>query len=113
MRTMILAAVVAMSWAVAGVAIAHEGHEHKVMGKVVAVDDKHIEVEAKDGTKVSGVLGPETRYMNGKAVASLTDVKVGDRVVLTVVQEKEQQNVKAVLLGAKALATTKPAAHRH
>ena len=33
----------------AGLVTAHEGHDHKVMGTVAAVDAKHIEVADKDG----------------------------------------------------------------
>ncbi len=84
---------------VAGPALAHEGHEHKIMGKVVAIDDKTIEVEATDGKKVAGVLSAGTKYMRDKTAAVRTDVKVGERVVIVVVEEKGSQNVKQVLLG--------------
>ena len=93
--------------ALAGTAMAHEGHEHKVMGKVVAIDDKKIEVEATDGKKVTGVLSAETKYTRDKAQATFADVKVGARVVIVVVQEKDVQKVKEVLLGQAA------AEHKH
>ena len=102
MRTKIAAATLMAVVALAGRTLAHEGHEHKVMGKVVAIDDKKIEVEAVDGKKVTGVLGAETKYLRDKAPAARTDVKVGERVVIVVVQEKNVQNVKQVLLGAAA-----------
>jgi hypothetical protein len=87
--------------AVAGRALAHEGHEHKVMGKVLAIDEKTIEVEANDGKKVTGTLSPATKYLRDKAAAARTDVKVGERVVIVVVEDKNKvQNVKQVLLGA-------------
>jgi hypothetical protein len=78
-----------------GRALAHEGHEHKVMGKVVTIDEKKIEVESTDGA-----LSPDTKYLRDKAVAARTDVKVGERVVIVVVEGKDKvQNVKQVLLG--------------
>jgi hypothetical protein len=85
--------------AVAAETVAHEGHEHKHMGKVVSVQAQQIEVETKDGKKVTGVLGPETKYLRGKAAAALADVKVGERVVILVVEERKVQKVKQVLLG--------------
>ena len=94
--------------ALAGTTMAHEGHEHKVMGKVVAIDDKKIEVEATDGKKVTGVLSAETKYTRDKAAAAFADVKVGERVVIVVVQEKDVQKVKQVLLGQEASADHKP-----
>ena len=89
--------------ALAGGGLAHEDHEHKVMGKVVTIDEKKIEVESTDGKKVTGVLGPDTKYLRDKAAAARTDVKVGERVVIVVVEDKDEaQNVKQVLLGAAA-----------
>jgi hypothetical protein len=92
-----------------GRASGHEGHEHKVMGTVVTIDEKTIEVESSDGNKVSGVLSAETKYLRDKAPAARTDVKVGERVVIVVVEDAQKaQNVKQVLLG------TAPAAdHKH
>jgi hypothetical protein len=96
---MALAALVAAS----GLASAHEGHEHKIMGKVVTVDEKKIEVESTDGKKVSGVLSADTRYLRDKTPTARADVKVGERVVIVVVEDKDKvQNVKQVLLGAGA-----------
>lgn len=94
---------------------AHEGHAHKHMGKVVAVDAQRIEVETKDGTKVAAPLTPETKYLRGKATAAFADVKVGDRVVISVVEEKvgdkAVKRVTQVLLGEAATTTAKPHAH--
>jgi hypothetical protein len=84
-----------------GRALAHAGHEHKVMGKVTAIDAKRIEVETTDGKKVAGVLGPDTKYLRDKTPAAWSDVKPGERVVIVVVEDKDKvQNVKQVLLGA-------------
>ncbi len=99
MQDRILGAALAAVFALGGVAAAHEGHEHKVMGKVVAVSEGKIEVEATDGKKVVGVLLATTKYLRGKATAARTDVKVGERVVIVTVEEKGQVNVKQVLLG--------------
>jgi hypothetical protein len=92
-----------------GQALAHEGHEHKVMGKVVAIDEKRIEVEATDGKKVTGALSTDTKYLRDKTPAARADVKVGERVVIVVVEDKDKvQNVKQVLLGAAS-----SSAHKH
>jgi hypothetical protein len=85
--------------AMVGRAMAHEGHEHKIMGKVVAIDEKTIAVEGLDGKKVSGALSASTKYMRDKLAVARTDIKVGERVVIVVVEEKQVQNVKQVLLG--------------
>jgi hypothetical protein len=54
--------------ALTGQAFAHEGHEHKIMGRVVAIDEK-IEVEALTARRVTGVLSAETKYLRDKSAA--------------------------------------------
>jgi len=103
MRKAFVAMTVAALVAASGLLSAHEGHEHKIMGKVVTVDEKKIEVESTDGKKVSGVLSADTKYLRDKTPAARADVKVGERVVIVVVEDKDKvQNVKQVLLGAGA-----------
>ena len=108
MKNRILGASLAAAFVLGGTATAHEGHEHKVMGKVVSVSESKIEVETTDGKKVEAVLLATTKYLRDKAVAARADVKVGERVVIVTVEEKGQKNVKQVLLGAAA---AEPAKH--
>jgi len=77
---------------------AHEGHSHKAMGFVKAVDAVHIEIETKEGKKVSALLDEETKYRRGKAAATAADVKAGERVVLTFVEKEGKKIVQEVLL---------------
>jgi len=94
---------VAVLLAPAGALLAHEGHAHKVMGKVVAIDAEQIEVESTDGKKVAGVLSGDTKYLRGEAAVTREDVKVGERVVIVVVEDEDgTQDVKQVLLGDAA-----------
>lgn len=86
----------------AGRAPAHEGHQHKVMGKVVTIDEKSITVEALDAKKVTGMLGADTKYMRDKTAVTHADVKIGERVVVVIVEEHESATVKQVLLGTGA-----------
>ncbi len=98
--------------ALTGQVLAHEGHEHKIMGKVVTIDEKSITVEGLDAKKVTGMLGADTKYMRDKAVVTRTDVKVGERVVVVIMEEHEMQMVKQVLLGSAA-ADDKGASPKH
>ena len=108
-KAFVATVVMALVAAGSGLGFAHEGHEHKIMGKVVTIDEKKIEVEATDGKKLSGVLSADTKYLRDKTPAARGDVKVGDRVVIVVVEDKDKvQNVKQVLLG-----TAPAAAHKH
>ncbi len=78
---------------------AHEGHPHKVMGTVAAIDATHIEVDATDGKKVSILVTSETKYRKGTATAGAADVKVGQRVVVTFAEGGGKKTAKEVLLG--------------
>jgi len=77
---------------------AHEGHEHKVMGTVTAVDATHLELETQEGEALSIRLTDETEYKKGKEPATAADVKVGVRAVVTMVEEEGRQTAKEVLL---------------
>ena len=92
---------------VPGRLLAHEGHEHKVMGTVTVVEKAHLDVETKDGKKVSVLLNKKTKYLKGETPATLADVEVGDRVVLTVVEEGDQMTAREVLLAQDPTKTKK------
>ena len=77
---------------------AHEGHVHKVMGTVVAIEASRIEVDTQDAKKQSYALTKETVYRRGKASATASDVRVGARVVLSVVEEHGAKTVTEVLM---------------
>ena len=68
--------------------LAHEGHEHKVMGTVKSLQEKHLEVQDQAGKTTAFMVTDQTKILRGKAAATLTDIKVGDRVVVTAVMEK-------------------------
>lgn len=99
---------------------AHEGH--KVMGTVTAVDASQLEVKDKAGKTVSIVLTAETKYRKPGATAAApaqaaaaADVKVGQRVVVSVKEEGEKMTATEVMLGAAESAHPhdKPHEHQH
>lgn len=92
-------------------ALAHEGHAHRVLGTVDAIDATHIEVTAQDGKKESYSLTKQTRYLKGTVAAKASDVTVGRRVALSVVEEGGQKTVSEVTLAGDAPASPHP--HQH
>ncbi len=73
--------------------LAHEGHEHSVMGTVQKVDKKLVEVKTQDEkTKeekvLSIVLNDKTEVLRGKRAVTASDIKAGERIVLKVVSTK-------------------------
>ena len=82
--------------------IAHEGHAHKVMGTVLAIDATSLEIEAKDAKetkKLKLVLTAATKFLKAKTPAAAADVKVGQRVVVTYAEEAGVKKVQEVALG--------------
>lgn len=77
---------------------AHEGHAHKVMGVVAAIDATHLEVKGTDGKTVSLVLNQKTTVRRGKAPAALADIAIGSRVVVTTMEEGGVKRVTDVQL---------------
>jgi len=93
------------------VAQAHEGHAHKVMGTVATVHESHLEVKDKDGKLSAHVLDSRTKIRRGKVIAKMTDLKVGDRVVVTTIETKDKagtvvKTVTHVDIGAAVAVTT-------
>ena len=103
--------VIGMGFAVillVGRAGAHEGHAHKVMGTVSTIDAHHVEVTTTTGAKESYPLTPETKCLKGKASANLADIKVGTRVVLSIVERDGKKSVTEILLPAAQSKDTRP-----
>jgi preprotein translocase subunit YajC len=59
--------------------LAHGGKTH-IMGTVMAVDARHVEVKTKEGKTVSILLGKDTKYQKGDLAAAFSDIQVGQRV---------------------------------
>ena len=94
---------------VAPLGLAHEGHDHKIMGTVSMIQDNRLEVKAADGTTSSVTLNDKTKIFRGKTVLKLTDIKAGDRVVVTAGSgEKGALSAKEVRLGTVTSTKAKP-----
>ncbi|MCC6179001.1 MAG: hypothetical protein IT305_27140 [Chloroflexi bacterium] len=81
---------------------AHEGHEHKIVGTVSMLHEQHLEVKDKDGKAHVMTLNASTKIMKGKTAIKASDIKAGDRVVATVVTEKDVMIAKEVQVGVNA-----------
>lgn len=79
-------------------ALAHEGHDHRVMGTVSAIHQNHLEVKAAaDGKATTVTINEKTRILRGKAVVAREAIKVGERVVVTYAQEKDGAGKDALI----------------
>jgi hypothetical protein len=94
--------VTALALAAAPVAAwAHEGHDHKLLGTLTEVSPESIVVKAtKDGALSTIAIKATTKITRGKSKLAVTDLKVGDRVVVNIGNGKPPLVAKAVQVGA-------------
>ena len=84
---------------------AHEGHEHKVMGTVTMAAVDHVMLRDKDGKNVTVKVTKDTK-VKAKPALKVEDIKVGSRIVVTAVEEKDKSmTAKSIEVGAVAAAT--------
>jgi len=82
-------------------ALAHEGHDHKLLGTITEVAADHLVVRAtKDGALSSIAIVATTKITRGKTKLGAGDLKVGDRVVVNIGSGKAPLTAKAVQVGA-------------
>jgi hypothetical protein len=80
--------------------LAHEGHEHKVMGTVTMAAADHVMLKDKDGKDVMVKVTKDTK-VKAKPVVKVEEIKVGTRVVVTAVEEKDKSmTAKSIEVGA-------------
>ena len=99
-----------------GAVLAYEGHEHKLRGTFSAVTPQELELDMQDGRKEKVTLDKTTKCLRGKQPATVQDIKVGDRVVVTLVDGPQGKVAKEVLLPSGDKPVENPPAaepHKH
>jgi hypothetical protein len=99
MKNWIVVAVVALAVLVPGVALAHGGHVHKVLGTVTDIDYPHLDVVTTDKKTVTIMLDGASKITRGKAKVADTEIKVGDRVSVETEEKGGMMMVKTLKLG--------------
>ena len=84
---------------------AHEGHEHKVMGTVTMAAADHVMLKDKDGKDVTVKVTKDTKVKATPAV-KVEEIKVGTRVVVTAVEQKDK-SLAAKTIEVGTVAATK------
>ncbi len=80
-------------------ALAHEGHDHKVMGTVTMAASDHVMVKDKAGKTITVQITKDTKIVRGKESLTAGDIAAGLRVVITAQQVKSTMTAKAIELG--------------
>lgn len=76
--------------------LAHEGHDHKVLGTVTMAAADHVMLKDKDNKDVTVYLTRETKVVKEKKPMSIEDIKTNMRVVITARTVKENGAQKMV-----------------
>lgn len=72
-----------VSLAFPSVMLAHEGHPHRFLGTVSAVQDGQIEVKLTDGKTVVFAVDAKTVVQQGRVKVDAKELKAGERVVVS------------------------------
>jgi hypothetical protein len=98
--TAILLAVAALELGSAAGLVAHEGHEHKVMGTVTMAAADHVMLKDREGKDVTVKVTKDTK-VESKPAMKVEEIKVGTRVVVTATEEKDKSlTAKSIEVGA-------------
>jgi len=107
--TRILGATLAML-ALTVAAWAHEGHLHKVMGTVSAIQATRLDVKATDGKVSTLVVDQATKIVRGTTVIKAADLKAGDRVVVSYMEMKGADGAEMLMAKEVKVGTAMAAA---
>lgn len=104
-RTAIALIVVLAVAFTASVAVAHEGHDHKIMGTVTMAAADHIMLKDKDAKDVTVKVTKDTKVKANPAL-KVEEIKAGTRVVITATQAKDKSlTAKTIEVGVAPGAT--------
>ena len=93
------------SLAAPGLAAAHEGHAHKVLGTITAITGDRVEMKTPEGRMVTLTVNAKTTYARGKQKVDATALKVGERIVAEVASEKAMIATSVTMPAAVPVAT--------
>ena len=80
-----------------GFVLAHEGHDHKLMGVVSVVHENHLEVKDAKGKASAFTLDAKTKIRRGTTILKTADLKTGDRVVVLSRETKDKATGKSTI----------------
>ena len=69
--------------------LAHDGHEHKILGTVTMAAADHVMVKDKDGKDVTVQVTKATK-VKSKPAMKVEEIKVGTRVLIVATMEKDK-----------------------
>ena len=95
-----LAGAFALSLVAPAFVYAHAGHVHKIMGTVMALDDRHVEVKTPSGEVLSIAVNDKTSVVRAKRKITFSEVQTGRRVVVDIGDGEDPLIAREIELGA-------------
>ena len=93
-------ALVAALWAVGSPLLAHEGHDHKVMGTVTTATADRVTLKDVDGKQATVLVTKDTK-IKAKTALKVQEIKPGTRVVITAREGKDKtMTARTIEVGA-------------
>ena len=92
---------------VPAVALAHPGHDHKLMGTISSIDKNKVVVKTTEGKDMTFEITPITAFKRGKDKGTAADLKAGMRVVVNIGDGVEPLKAKEVQYSAAPATTAK------
>ena len=89
-------------------ALAHDGHVHRIMGTVTAVDGKHMDVKTPSGEVLSIQINDKTQVTRAKRKIALDQVKKGGRVVVDIGNGEDPLIAREIQVGATKIVEDTP-----
>jgi Domain of unknown function (DUF5666) len=84
MKTAFLTVVLAAALITPSFAVAHPGHDHKLMGTISSIDKNKVVVKTTEGKDMTFEITPLTTFKSGKNKGAPSDLKAGMRVVVNI-----------------------------
>ena len=100
MKTAFLALVLAAAVLTPSFAVAHPGHDHKLMGTISSIDKNKVVVKTTEGKDMTFEITPLTTFKRGKNKGAQSDLKAGMRVVVNIGDGVEPLKAKDVQYSA-------------
>jgi hypothetical protein len=82
-------------------AFAHEGHDHKVMGTVSALNQDQLEVKGTDGKQTTVTLNDKTKILRGNEKATKAEIQEGERIVVVYFSKDKTNIAREIRLAPK------------
>ena len=86
------------------VGLAHEGHDHQVMGTVTMAAADHVMLKSTEGKDVTVLVTKDTKVTRDKKAMKAQDIAAGVRIVITTISDKDPMTAKEIQVGAEAKA---------